>query len=107
MQSHTFRRHYAETGGTMARLKMGFRVFVILVGLMMIPALAHAQSVIAGTVKDSSGDVLPGVSIEAASPVLIEGAKTTVSDGEGNFKIIDVRPGTYVVTFSLQGFATV
>jgi len=69
--------------------------------------LAHAQSTIAGTVKDSSGDVLPGVSIEAASPVLIEGVRTTVSDGEGNFKIIDLRPGTYVVTFSLQGFATV
>jgi len=84
---------------------MGVRVFVVLAGLMMIPALAHAQSTIAGVVKDQSGDVLPGVQVEAASPVLIEGTKTTFTDGEGNYKLIDLRPGTYVITFTLQGFA--
>ena len=89
----------------MARLKIGVRVFVVLAGLTMIPALAHAQSTIAGVVKDPSGDVLPGVNVEAASPVLIEGVKSTTTDGQGNFKIMDLRPGTYVVTFTLQDFA--
>src|SRR2546427_4119930 len=68
------------------------------------PTLGHAQSAIAGTVKDTSGALLPGVTVEAASPVLIEKSRTAVTDGQGQYKIIDLRPGTYTVTFTLAGF---
>ena len=71
------------------------------------PVAAHAQSAIGGTVKDATGAVLPGVTVEAASPVLIEKAKTVVTDAEGNYKIVDLRPGTYIVTFTLEGFTTI
>jgi hypothetical protein len=77
----------------------------ILIGL--IPVQLHAQSAIAGTVKDTSGAVLPGVTVEAASPVLIEKTRTVVTDGSGQYRIIDLRPGLYTVTFTLGGFATV
>ena len=62
---------------------------------------------IAGVVKDTSGAVLPGVTVEATSPVLIEKVRTATSDGQGQFKVIDLRPGTYTVTFTLTGFNTV
>jgi len=62
---------------------------------------------VAGTVKDASGAVLPGVTVEASSPALIEKIRTTVTDGAGRYRIEDLRPGTYAVTFSLAGFATV
>ena len=71
-----------------------------------LPALAHAQS-IAGTVRDTSGAVLPGVSVEAASAALIERTRSVVTDANGQYQIIDLRPGTYTVTFTLQGFTTV
>ncbi len=70
----------------------------------LLPAKAVAQTGIAGVVKDSSGAVLPGVSVEASSPVLIEKARTVVTDDRGQYKIVDLRPGTYTVTFSLSGF---
>jgi len=76
-----------------------------LIGL--IPVQLHAQSAIAGTVKDTSGAVLPGVTVEAASPVLIEKTRSVVTDGSGQYRIIDLRPGIYTVTFTLGGFATV
>jgi hypothetical protein len=77
--------------------------------LLALPALADAQSgsVIAGVVRDTSGAILPGVTVEASSPALIEKVRTVVTDGEGQFKIIDLRPGSYVVTFTLPGFSTV
>ena len=71
-----------------------------------LPVLAHAQSV-AGTVRDTSGAVLPGVSVEAASTALIERTRSVVTDANGQYQIIDLRPGTYTVTFTLQGFTTV
>jgi hypothetical protein len=71
-----------------------------------LPAMAHAQTM-AGTVRDSSGAVLPGVSVEAASAALIERTRSVVSDANGQYQIIDLRPGTYVVTFTLPGFTTV
>src|SRR5690349_6626359 len=71
------------------------------------PSAAAAQSAIGGTVKDGTGAVLPGVTVEASSPVLIEKSKTVVTDAEGNYKVVDLRPGTYVITFSLEGFSTV
>ena len=74
--------------------------------LALWPAIAAAQSTIAGVVRDTSGAVLPGVTIEAASPVLIEKSRSVVSDGEGRYSIVDLRPGTYDVTFTLTGFST-
>jgi hypothetical protein len=67
----------------------------------------YAQASIAGTVKDTSNAVLPGVTVEAASPALIEKVRTVVTDGTGQYKIENLRPGTYSVTFSLAGFSTV
>src|SRR5437899_977339 len=76
--------------------------------LALLPAAARAQTgILAGVVKDATGAVLPGVTVEAASPALIERVRTVVTDGEGQFKIVDLRPGTYVVTFTLPGFSTV
>lgn len=79
--------------------------FAVLAGLL--PARVSAQSVIAGTVRDVSGGVMPGVTVEASSPVLIEKVRMGVTDGAGNYRIIDLRPGTYKVTFSLPGFNTI
>src|ERR1700704_4761666 len=71
------------------------------------PAMAQSSTsgAIAGVVKDTSGAVLPGVTVEAASPALIEKVRTVVTDAQGNYKITDLRPGTYTVTFTLVGFA--
>lgn len=74
--------------------------------LMIIPAAASAQSAIAGVVTDATGGVLPGVTVEATSPALIEGARTVFTDATGRYNIRDLRPGVYVVTFSLVGFGT-
>src|SRR5262252_3300900 len=76
---------------------------------VLLPALAAAQAAgsIAGVVKDTSGAVMPGVTVEASSPALIERVRSVVTDSEGQYKIIDLRPGTYTVTFSLAGFSTV
>jgi hypothetical protein len=71
---------------------------------MAFPAIAAAQSAFTGTVRDSSGAVLPGVTVEASSPVLIEGTRSTVSDSDGQYRITDLRPGVYTVTFTLPGF---
>jgi hypothetical protein len=68
---------------------------------------AHAQASITGVVKDASGAVLPGVVVEAASPALIEKVRSVVTDGTGQYRIIDLRPGVYTVTYTLPGFNTV
>jgi len=77
--------------------------------LSMLPAAAMAQSgsAIAGVVKDTTGAVLPGVTVEASSPALIEKARTVVTDAAGQYKIINLVPGDYTVTFALSGFSTV
>jgi hypothetical protein len=75
--------------------------------LVLVPVAAHAQSSFTGVVKDTSGAVLPGVTIEAASPVLIEKTRTVVTDESGAYRLVDLRPGTYTLTFSLEGFSTV
>jgi Carboxypeptidase regulatory-like domain len=82
------------------------RVLVVVFSALVIPHTALAQAVIAGSVEDTSGAVLPGVTVEAASPVLIEKVRSAVSDGNGVYRIEDLRPGTYTVTFTLPGFAT-
>ncbi|OLB60586.1 MAG: hypothetical protein AUI11_13320 [Acidobacteria bacterium 13_2_20CM_2_66_4] len=76
---------------------------------MLLPSFAAAQAAggIAGVVKDTSGAVMPGVTVEASSPALIERVRSVVTDSEGQYKIIDLRPGTYTVTFTLVGFSTV
>jgi hypothetical protein len=80
---------------------------VALVMLFVIsPGLAFAQAVIAGVVKDASGAILPGVTVEATSPALIEKVRTAVTDGTGQYRIENLRPGTYSVTFALSGFST-
>ena len=79
--------------------------------LLSLPTLSWAQDAssgtIAGVVRDQAGAVLPGVSVEASSPALIERTRSTVSDGEGRYRLVDLRSGAYTVTFSLQGFKTV
>ena len=83
------------------------KAILAVVCLIFVPAVAHAQSSITGVVKDTSGAVLPGVTVEAASPELIEKVRSSVTDGTGQYRILDLRPGTYTVTFSLTGFSTV
>src|SRR5258707_1197861 len=90
----------------MTRWKLGLWALGALVCICLLPTTAHAQSAIAGTVKDTSGAVLPGVQVEAASAVLIEKTRAVVTDSQGEYKIVDLRPGAYMVTFSLQGFTT-
>jgi hypothetical protein len=74
--------------------------------LVLVPATAFAQASIAGVVRDTSGAVLPGVTVEAASPALIEKVRSVVTDGNGQYRVVDLRPGTYSVTFTLPGFST-
>lgn len=74
--------------------------------LVLLPTAASAQSAFSGLVKDTSGAILPGVTVEAASPVLIEKARSVVTDDQGRYTIIDLRPGIYTLTFTLAGFTT-
>jgi len=82
------------------------RLFIALGVFLAASSTAWAQSSITGTVRDTSGAVLPGVTVEAASPALIEKVRTAVTDGQGVYRIVDLRPGPYTVTFTLQGFNT-
>ena len=82
------------------------RASLVLACLLLAHSTAWAQATIAGLVRDASGAVLPGVTVEASSPELIEKVRTAVSDGAGRYRIENLRPGTYAVTFSLPGFAT-
>src|SRR4051794_28637910 len=84
------------------RMLLGLTVVFLYV--LLAPHPVFAQAAITGVVKDASGAVLPGVTVEATSPALIEKARSVVSDEQGVYKIIDLRPGTYSVTFSLAGF---
>jgi hypothetical protein len=79
----------------------------LLVCFAAAPAVAQTGSAIAGVVRDASGGVLPGVNVEATSPALIEGSRTAVTDGSGSYRIENLRPGEYVVTFTLTGFRSV
>lgn len=82
-------------------------IVVVVTFLLLVGSNAAAQSSIAGTVRDTSGGVMPGVTVEVTSPALIEKIRTTVTDEAGQYRIIDLRPGVYAVTFSLPGFAAV
>ena len=80
---------------------------LLLAALVIVPTAVFAQASIVGVARDASGAVLPGVTVEASSPALIEKARSVVTNGVGQYSIEDLRPGTYTVTFSLSGFTTV
>src|ERR1700731_1333907 len=85
-------------------------VALVLLALPLTTRPVQAQTAggtIGGVVKDTSGAVLPGVTVEASSPALIEKVRTAITDGEGVYKIVNLQPGPYVVTFTLPGFSTV
>ena len=83
------------------------RLALLVLAIGFVPSAALAQGAITGSVRDSSGGVLPGVTVEASSPALIEKVRTAITTSGGQYRIEDLRPGTYVVTFSLPGFRTV
>ncbi len=83
------------------------RLNVVIVAALCVPRIVAAQSAIAGVVKDATGAVLPGVTVEATSPALIEKTKSVATNEEGQYRLVDLRPGTYKVTFTLSGFTTV
>src|SRR5687768_17971129 len=91
---------------SMVRKLSGILLF-LLGGVLLLPESATAQSQINGVIRDESGGVLPGVTVEASSPVLIEKARSAVSDDQGRYNIVDLRPGVYRITFTLTGFNTV
>ena len=81
-------------------MRQAFLAVCASTALLVFPVAARAQATIAGAVKDASGAVLPGVTVEAASPVLIEKTRSAVTDGTGQYRIINLLPGTYTVTFT-------
>jgi hypothetical protein len=83
------------------------RLAALVACLIGAPSLVYGQAAIAGTVRDTSGALLPGVTVEASSPALIEKVRTAVTDGTGQYRIEDLRPGVYTVRFVLTGFSTV
>jgi len=87
-------------------MRRAVQTLTVLTWIASLPTAALAQAVIAGTVRDSSGAVLPGVTVEAASPALIEKVRSAITDGTGQYRVEDLRPGTFTVTFSLTGFNT-
>src|SRR5213594_3526820 len=91
----------------METLMSRLRKMLIFVGMLSVPVAAYAQASITGVVKDTSGAVLPGVTVEAASPALIERTRTAVTDGGGHYRIELLPPGAYAVTFTLAGFNAV
>jgi hypothetical protein len=88
------------------RSNLGPAVVLVMLAIL-VPGLASAQSQFTGQIRDESGAVLPGVTVEASSPVLIEKMKTVVSDAQGRYAVVDLRPGVYRLSYSLPGFSTV
>src|SRR5688572_12714039 len=80
--------------------------YLALLAVLMLPTTVSAQATLTGTVRDTSGSILPGVTVEATSPVLIEKVRTATTDETGQYRIVDLRAGTYKVTFTLPGFTT-
>jgi hypothetical protein len=88
-------------------MRNAMKLVLVAAVTLFLPSASFAQASITGVVKDSSGAVLPGVTVEAASPALIEKIRTAVTDGTGQYLIADLRPGTYTVTFTLTGFSAI
>jgi len=86
------------------------KLVVAVLCVTLVPVAAVAQTAVSGsitgTVRDTSGGVLPGVTVEASSPALIEKVRTSVTDDQGRYRIVDLRPGLFTVTFTLPGFST-
>jgi hypothetical protein len=82
-------------------------VLLVLAGAVLLPSVAAAQGTLTGTVKDGSGAVLPGVTVEATSPAIQGGVRTVVTDGSGIYRIVELSPGIYELTFTLTGFNVV
>src|SRR5476649_132925 len=82
-------------------------MLALVVGCLALPTTARAQSAFAGVVKDATGAVLPGVTVEASSPALIEKVRSVTTDANGLYRIENLRPGTYTITFNLPGFSAV
>src|SRR4029077_4433616 len=83
------------------------KILFALSWLVILPASAYAQATLTGVVRDASGAGVPGVTVEGASPVLIEKTRSAITDGSGQYRLADLLPGSYGVTFSLTGFSTV
>ena len=88
-------------------MRVWFRFALVIVAVCVLPSAVFAQGSITGLVRDASGAVLPGVTVEASSPALIEKVRTALTDSSGQYRIENLRPGAYVVTFTLPGFTTV
>src|SRR5918995_1302709 len=88
-------------------MRVAVQTLTVSAWIVFFPTAALAQAVIAGTVTDPSGAVLPGVTVEAASPALIEKVRSAVTDGSGQYRIENLRPGVYSIRFVLEGFSTV
>ena len=97
----SFDRHREVLMRGIVRALATFMLFVL------APSVVYAQATLAGVARDTSGAVLPGVTVEAASPVLIEKVRTATTDETGRYSIPDLRPGDYTVTFALTGFRTI
>ena len=89
------------------RLRSAVVALLMLGATLALPGIAIAQSAIAGVVRDTSGAVLPGVTVEAASSALIEKVKSGTTNEAGQYRIVDLRPGVYSVSFKLPGFSTI
>src|SRR5687767_664872 len=88
-------------------MRGSLRVLLAVAAVVLLPPALYAQGTIAGVVTDASGAVLPGVTVEAASPALTEKVRTVVTDGTGQFRVVSLPPGAYSVSFSLPGFSVV
>jgi hypothetical protein len=82
-------------------VRNSIRALVVLAAVLILPRVAFAQATIAGVVRDSSGGVLPGVTVEASSPALTEKVRTVLTDGTGQYRIVSLPVGTYRVTFGV------
>src|SRR4051812_10689184 len=95
------------SGGSMTRCsRFVFAAAALFCVLLALPASAQQGSGISGVARDDSGAVMPGVTVEASSPALIEKVRSAVTDGSGQYRIVNLLPGTYTVTFTLPGFGT-
>src|SRR5262245_43989914 len=85
------------------RLRAALSLAVLV--LLFLPSTARAQATLAGVVRDNTGGILPGVTVEAASSALIEKTRVAITDGSGQYRLTELPPGTYTVTFTLSGFS--
>ncbi len=85
----------------------GLKYVLLVVAAALLPSIAAAQGTLTGTVRDASGAVLPGVTVEASSPAIQGAVRTVVTDNAGVYRIIELPPGTYSLSFSLPGFSNV